>query len=159
MKEGRRGWCGGGDVSARWPFSDSPTCHQRARAYECTIYTRLYALSTRVSRYPRRRVVEERAVEDIDKIIPTSRSPSRTVPAAHAISGRPRRPFGTSLCRVSLSLSFFISFPPTQAGLTYREKSEKGVVRGYAEKDERGRVETTGRVEAAPVDTAVMILF
>lgn len=54
-----------------------------------------------------RRVVEERAVEDIDEIIPTSRPASRIVPAAHAISGRPRRPFGTSLSRLSFVLHLF----------------------------------------------------
>lgn len=84
---------------------------------------RLYALSTRVSRYPRRRVVEERAVEDIDEIIPTSRPPSRIVPAAHAISGRPRRPFGTSLSR--LSVSFVLRLFSTRFSRAHLPRKER----------------------------------
>jgi len=111
--------------------------------------------STRVSRYPRRRVVEERPRSGGHRRNHPSRPPfrasrprtlSQDIPGvllAHLSRG--------CLCpclRVSLSLSLSLVLwslsHSTRAGLTYHEKSEKGVVRGQEDTRRRMREQDEG---------------
>ncbi|KYM85026.1 hypothetical protein ALC53_04814 [Atta colombica] len=90
--------------------------------------------SMRVSRYPRRRMVEERAAEDIDKIIPP------VVPFLHRSNST--HYFEASLWHISLVSVFLCPFSThlSRAHLPTASRTKRGWLEGkrICEKDERG---------------------
>lgn len=134
-----------------------------ARAYECTAPApvAVRALNARVQVSTKTHGGGTRAVEDIDKIIPPAlpfSAPSR--PRAVFRDILAERPFGTSLSCLSVPLVLCpFSTHLSGAHLPTASRAKRGWLEGkrICEKDERGWVR--GRVETAPADTAVMILF
>lgn len=131
-----------------------------ARAYECTASApvTVRALNARVQVSAKTHGGGTRAVEDIDKIIPPAlpfSAPDRAL-FRGILAGRP---FGTSLSRLSVPLVLCpFSTHLSGAHLPIASTARRGWLEGkrICEKDERG---ARGRVETAPADTAVMILF